>query len=70
MSYQTILPQVFSVCTVGTPDYIRMQVEKLMSSDREDVPNGSSFAVTMDIPGQHTLWLSETSARFLTGGEL
>jgi len=66
MSYQTTLPRVFPYCYALSPDDVRGYVTVLISKHRTDVPQGSSFAVTVDNwDGTWNLWLSSVSRKFL-----
>jgi hypothetical protein len=66
MTYQHHLPMVFSYVARIHPDDVRTFVAELLDADREDVPQGSSFAVTVDNwDGTWNLWLSAASRGFL-----
>lgn len=64
--YKEALPEVFFTTLTATPEVVREYVEKLLRADRKDVPQGSSFAVTVDNwNGTWNLWLSEASYNYL-----
>lgn len=65
-TYKSVLPQVFPHCIADTPMMVRAYVEALLSEDRKDAPQGSSFAVTVE-NGDRTwnLWLSAASLKYL-----
>lgn len=66
MSCKTTLPAVFPHRFFGPPNEVRGLATTLLSSDRTDVANGSSFAVTVDNgSGSWNLWLSRASYDFL-----
>lgn len=66
MSYKSVLPEVFPFLLQTDPHAVVYFVTKLMDPTRKDVPQGSSFAVTVDNwNGTWNLWLSEASYNFL-----
>lgn len=69
--YNSYLPNVFPHVIIGTPKAVQILVTVLLDLERDDVPNGSSFAVTVDRttnrPGMWKLWLSNVSKKFLEG---
>jgi len=65
--YKVHLPNAFPYVLELPPEDIRKIVDMLMSSDRTDVPQGSSFAVTVDAHnGNWRLWVSNASYQFIT----
>lgn len=65
-TYSSTLPLVFPYVSILTHHEAREAVRALMDKDRIDVPQGSSFALTVDLwNGKWKLWLSETSMYFL-----
>lgn len=69
MSYRSTLPNAFPYALGMGADIARRYVSVLLDESRTDVPDGSSFAVTVDA-GPWTLWLSEVSYKFLKSKEL
>lgn len=66
--YKYSLPKIFPYIVTAKPDDIRTFVNLLLSSDRTDVPQGSSFAVTVDNwNGTWNLCLSKASRDYLHG---
>jgi len=67
MTYMSVLPRVFPYVVHGSREQIQQLVWDLMSEERADVPNGSSFAVVTAeaLPGEVGLFLSKTSYMFL-----
>lgn len=68
-TYHRFLPQMFPYALSMSRSNILLATTKLLSA-RTDVLAGSSFCVTSGVLREDrkmTLWLSETSARFLTG---
>lgn len=66
-TYTRTLPTVFPFLIKGTPYNVNLWVRSLLDPRlREDVSQGSSFAVTVDNwNGTWNLWLSEVSKNFL-----
>ncbi len=69
-SYSHTLPMVFPYVAFVTPEQAREAITALMQDEREDVPQGSSFALTVDgyvtgYTGYWKLWLSAASYYFL-----
>lgn len=66
-TYKATLSQVFPHCIATVPHNVETYVKALMDPRlREDVPQGSSFAVTVDNwNGTWNLWLSEVSYAFV-----
>jgi hypothetical protein len=63
--YKNVLPNAFPYCLV-LPIHEARRYVKLLLSNRTDVPQGSSFAVTVDNwDGTWNLWVSEASYKFL-----
>lgn len=69
MTYQSTLPQIFPYVIYVTRKEANELIGILTSADRTDVPNGSSFALTVDGylhgDGYWRLWLSRASADHL-----
>jgi len=70
MTYSSVLPQVFSYVAFVTQEQAIEATLALMNKDRTDVPDGSSFALTVDGYGDGVnhywkLWLSEASHWFI-----
>lgn len=64
--YKSHLPDAFPWLAVAEPKYVRRLIRLLLSERRTDVPQGSSFAVTVDNwDGTWNLWLSDVSKTFL-----
>jgi len=68
--YSVNLPHSFPYIVYGIPEIIKQLVTALLDDDRTDVPNGSSFAVTVDghtdnSHGTWKLWLSKSSFNYL-----
>lgn len=67
-TYRSSLPGPFPHQWVCTHNEIKLLVEKLIFTERNDVDNWSSFAVTADAAqGYAILWLSDASNKFLFG---
>lgn len=65
-SYKHTLPEVFPFVALVTMDEARVAIDELLAEHRGDVPNGSSFAITVDAARGHCfLWLSRVSADFI-----
>lgn len=65
-TYKQKLPELFPYCANLKINICRIAVDLLMSAHRKDVPNGSSFALTVDsYDGTWNLWLSKASYDFL-----
>lgn len=68
-TYRGVLPQVFSVVVTEKPYKIKDLITELLRSDRTDVQQGSSFALTVDSwDGNWNLWLSTVSLSYLVNG--
>lgn len=66
-TYKAELPKAFPWVISAKPEEIRQALYLLASPFRKDVPQGSSFAVTVDNwDGTWNLWLSEASFVFLS----
>lgn len=66
MSYQTQLPMIFPHVVRVRQDIAAGIAATLMSPSRTDVPQGSSFAITVDNwDGTVNLWLSRASHDFV-----
>lgn len=66
MSYRRTLPQVFPYGIAMPIKQVQTCVRKLILRTRLDVPQGSSFAVTVDNwDGTWNLWLSKVSLVYL-----
>jgi hypothetical protein len=65
MSYRSVLPQVFTRSVVVDEGQVAAMISKLLAPDSR-FPNGSSFAITVDVEdGRRCVWLSESSAKRL-----
>lgn len=66
MTYELTLPNAFPWKFQSDRTTIRYLVRKLIETNRDDAPFGSSFAVTVDAgEGQWNLWLSDVSKNYL-----
>jgi len=66
MTYKSTLPGVFPWVLKGAPPWVAALTAALMSPSRNDVEQGSSFAVTVDNwDGTWNLWLSQASRNYL-----
>ena len=64
--YRHELPKAFPYLFAGNQPEVRAYIRQLISVNRPDVPQGSSFAVTVDNwGGTWNLWLSKVSCEFL-----
>ena len=68
--YKRTLPNAFPYLIRLEPNEVRLHVKRLLDYSRSDVPQGSSFAVTVDNwDGTWNLWLSRVSFKFLRFSE-
>lgn len=60
-TYRSVLPSVFPFVVQVPEDYLSRCV-RVLNEATDEVPNGSSYAVTSDAPeGYRYLWLSRVS---------
>jgi len=61
MSYKSVLPQIFPYLVELPSSHVNSDLLELFGP-REEINNGSSFAITTDAkPGYVNLWMSESS---------
>lgn len=66
MSYQTDLPKAFPYMLRAPMATVRYMLREIIDRNRTDVPQGSSFAVTVDNwDGTWSLWMSTTTKNFV-----
>lgn len=63
--YDMYMPYAFPYVTILNEQQVKEAVTALMDNEREDVPIGSSFAVTVDYQTQmFCFWMSEVTFKF------
>lgn len=66
MTYQLILPKAFPYMLRTSRATVRYMIREIIDGKRTDVPQGSSFAVTVDNwDGTWNLWMSQATKDFI-----
>lgn len=66
MTYSRVLPNAFPYLLRTSRATVRYMVREIIDGNRPDVPQGSSFAITVDNwDGTWNLWMSKATKDFI-----